>query len=274
MENKFLNRVKQGTNKWWQYIVTLIAILISFVIAIKGISLIQPHYKILFPDNDFGKNLGLSILITVIFGVGLITFIIASKKLHKRPFLSYINLNTKFNWTSYFFGFLIWGVLLFASGLIIDYDQFQNFLNQFDLSHFIILFLVGFISIGIQSFFEEVIFRGYFLQGMSLRLKNITILIIVNSLLFALLHFGYGISSFISSFTFAVAFALITIKQQRIEFVSGAHNANNLILSLFFIDLNEALNEEFSWSLDWVDLGTHFIIIAIFIAIAFKLFKK
>jgi membrane protease YdiL (CAAX protease family) len=37
---------------------------------------------------------------------------------------------------------------------------------------------VGFFAIGIQSFFEEIVIRGYLLQDLLLRIKNFLILIL------------------------------------------------------------------------------------------------
>jgi membrane protease YdiL (CAAX protease family) len=139
--------------------------------------------------------------------------------LHKRPILSFITIGKKVNWTSYFIGFLAWGILLFLGGLISSYDQFENFLQNFETTHFLILFSVGFLSIGIQSFFEELVIRGYWLQGLHLHFKKVSVLILVNALLFGVLHFGYGLESFLSSFAFGIAVALIVILQSRIEFV-------------------------------------------------------
>ncbi|MFY7733747.1 MAG: CPBP family intramembrane glutamic endopeptidase, partial [Bacteroidia bacterium] len=147
------------------------------------------------------------------------------------------------NWKMYFIGFLAWGNLLFIGLLISDYKKFEVFLANFNASHFLILFLLGFVAIGIQSFFEEILVRGYFLQGLHLRIKNMAMLIIVNGLIFGVLHFGYGIESFLSSWIFGIVFAIIVVLQNRIEFVAGAHNANNLLLSLVFLDLSEATNE-------------------------------
>ena len=99
-------------------------------------------------------------------------------------------------------------------------------------------------------------------------------MIIINALIFGILHFGYGIGSFIHSFTFGIAFALIVIMQNRIEFASGAHNANNLLLSLVFLDISEAVKEDFSWTIDWLDLGIHLIMLTAMLGIVYKYFKK
>lgn len=274
MENTFLKQVQKGKNQWWRYALTILATVAGIAIANIGLRQILPAFKSLFPDNQFGKDLGIFIALGTVFGTALLMFALASQKLHHRSFFSFINLNTKFNWFLYLKGFIIWGSLLFVSGLVTDFDTFQTFIDNFSVTHFLILFIVGFIFIGIQSFFEEIVIRGYFLQGIHLRIKNISILIIINTLIFGVLHFGYGIDSFIHSFTFGIAFAVVVLIQNRIEFVSGAHNANNLLLSLVFLDISEAASSKFSWSIDWLGLGIHLFIILVFVGIVYKFIKK
>jgi hypothetical protein len=96
----------------------------------------------------------------------------------------------------------------------------------------------------------------------------------VNALIFGVLHFGYGLESFLSSWAFGVAFAIIVILQNRIEFVSGAHNANNLLLSLVFLDLDEATSEKFTWAINWVDFSIHIITLLILVGLVYKFFRK
>jgi hypothetical protein len=61
--------------------------------------------------------------------------------------------------------------------------------------------------------------------------------------------------SFLSSFVFAIAFAVMIIPQNRIEFVSGAYNAHNLLLVIVFINLSETVNAKFDWNINWTEFG-------------------
>ena len=88
------------------------------------------------------------------------------------------------------------------------------------------------------------------------------------------MHFGYGVESFLSSWVFGIAFAIIVHLQNSIEFVSGAHNANNLLLSLVFLDLSEATNQAFSWEIDWGYFSIHIISTLILVGLVYKYFRK
>jgi len=271
--NDFIKNAKKGTNSWWAYLLTILSIVLGLFIGGYIVGLLLPYLKSALPKNDFGKGIGLFILIAITFSCGLIAFMLAFKQFHKRPILSLLGVQSKFNTSLYLKGFIVWTLLILTSSFIVDFNVFQNFISSFKTSNFLLLTVVGFLSIGIQSFFEEILCRGYILQGISLKVKNVLILVIINSLFFGILHFGYGIDSFLNAFIVGVTYIIIVLRQNQIEFVAGAHNAHNLVLSIVFIDLNEALNETFSWVVDWPFMFFHVIISAIFIGIAFKFFN-
>jgi membrane protease YdiL (CAAX protease family) len=274
MNSSFLENVTLGTHKWWQYVLSILSTVAVIVAINMLIRQVLPSIKSLFPDNDFGKNLFTFSLVLLIFGVAVLAFLFTASKLHQRAKMSFIANQSEFSWKMYFIGFLAWGTLLFIGLLISDYQKFEVFLANFNASHFLVLLLLGFVAIGIQSFFEELLVRGYFLQSLHLRIKNIAMLIFINGLIFGVLHFGYGIESFLSSWIFGIAFAIIVMLQNRIEFVAGAHNANNLLLSLVFLDLSEATNEKFSWAINWVDFSLHILALLLLVGLVIKFFRK
>lgn len=274
MKGSFIENASLGKNKWWHYVLSLVSVVVVIALVNILIRLVLPNIKQLFPDNDFGKGLFTFSLVLLIFGLALFAFIFVASRLHQRPKISFISTRSIFSWKQYFIGFMTWGSLLFIGSAIFDYPKLVEFIANFKLFQFTILFLLGFVAIGVQSFFEELVLRGYLLQGMHLLIKKVVTLVILNSLIFGLLHFGYGIESFLSSCAFGVAFAIIVILQNRIEFVSGAHNANNLILSLIFLDLSEATNETFSWKINWLDFSIHIIALLILVGLVYKFFKK
>ncbi len=271
--NTYLENTKKGKNNWWRYALTILSVIVGFIVGNRILTFIKPTLKSIFPDGNLGKELGTFIIIGTIFGIALIAFIIAFKKFHQRPISSLIGIQKKFNFVLYIKGFVLWGILFFLVNLITDYSIFVNFIVNFNLNNFILLIIVGFVFIGIQSFFEELLIRGYIIQGFSLKIKSILILVISNGLIFSIMHFGYGLGSFLYSFIFGVFFAIIVLKQKQIEFVAGAHNANNLMLSLVFIDLGDAINKEFSWSVNWASLSLEILALIILTVIVYRFIK-
>jgi membrane protease YdiL (CAAX protease family) len=274
MESNFIENASLGKNKWWHYVLSLLSAVAVIALVNVLIGLVLTNIKQLFPDNDFGKGLFTFSLVLLIFGLALFAFLIVASRLHQRPIMSFISNKRIFSWKQYFIGFMAWGSLLFFGSAIIDYQKLEEFIANFNLYQFTILFLLGFVAIGVQSFFEELVIRAYFLQGLHLQIKKVTLIVIVNALIFGVLHFGYGLESFLSSWAFGVAYAIIVILQNRIEFVSGAHNANNLLLSLVFLDLSEATSEKFTWAINWVDFSIHVIALLILVGLVYKFFRK
>lgn len=274
MESNFIENVSLGKNKWWHYVLSLVSAVAVIALVNVLIRSVLPNIKQLFPDNDFGKGHFTFSLVLLIFGLALFAFLFVASKLHQRPKISFISTRSIFSWKQYFIGFITWGNLLFIGSSIFDYPKLEEFITNFKPYQFSVLFLLGFVAIGVQSFFEELVLRGYLLQGMHLLIKKVVTLVSLNSLIFGVLHFGYGLESFLSSWAFGVAFSVIVMLQNRIEFVSGAHNANNLILSLIFLDLSEATNEAFSWEINWGYFSFHIIALLILVGLVYKFFRK
>ncbi len=274
MNTKFLENSAFGKNEYWRYLVVTLAPVAVVILLNILLNQFLPQLKGLFPDDDFGKNIGMFFIIMIIFGGALLAFLTVAVKLHRRKAMTFISTERRFNFKSYLTGFLMWGLLVFFGSLLTDSEGFTNFQQSFNPTRLLLLFLVGFVAIGVQSLFEEIVMRGYFLQGMYRRVRNIPLLIVINALIFGALHFGYGIGSLIHSFSFGVTFALIILLQNRIEFAAGAHNANNLVLSLFFLDLEEAINKSFEWTVDWTETGIHLMNLLILIALVYKFFRK
>ena len=90
-----------------------------------------------------------------------------------------------------------------------------------------------------QAAMEEVFFRGYLTQGLSLITNNKIFLITVPSVLFSAGHLsnpeatGLGLSPYMSwLFIFAVFSSLLTLRDGGIELAVGYHSLNNLWVGL------------------------------------------
>ena len=271
--NRFLQNSRKGKNTWWRYVLSFLSIIVAFVIINLVIRSFIGDLRARFSGNDLAQDVIMYSLISFTFLFALLIFGIVSTKLHQRPFMTYINIEKTFNMKAFIVGFLIFGILIFISNLLTDYAKFELFLKDFKWKNFSLLFILSFISIAIQSFFEELVVRGYILQGLSLKIKKLIPLLVVNSLIFGIMHFGYGIESFTASFLFGLSLVWVVVLQNRIEYVTGAHLANNLVLSLFFIDINEATNKDFSWSFNFTEIGLHILLLLIFCTISFYLTK-
>ncbi len=170
---------------------------------------------------------------------------IAVKFIHYRPFKTLITTKPKIQWSRFFIGFFVFGVLL-SLGTVIDYFIFpETYSITFDASKFWIALPIILIMTPIQACTEEFVFRGYVIQSFGLKIKNGIILSIISGSLFALPHLAnpeiyastrLGVFSTIcmvlNYFVIGVMLALITIKTNSLEAAMGAHTVNNLICFL------------------------------------------
>jgi hypothetical protein len=107
---------------------------------------------------------------------------------------------------------------------------------------------VALLFIPFQAAFEEVLFRGYLMQGFTLILRNRLFPVIMTSVLFALLHSlnpevkEHGFWTMMPQYiTFGLIFGIITILDDGIESAIGAHAANNIFLCIMITNKSSAL---------------------------------
>lgn len=183
MFSNFMENARLGKNTWWSYLLTHLSIILTIVVTNVSVGYFINDIQSLFPDNDFGMDLMTYIIMFVYFSIYLIVFAVSTKKLHQRPLLSFITNKKYFDWLAYFKGFLIYSSLFLISIAITDFDIIREFINNLNLLEFTVLFIVGFLSIGVLSFFEEILCRGYWLQGLHLKIKRLPILVVINALI-------------------------------------------------------------------------------------------
>ncbi|MDR2967817.1 MAG: CPBP family intramembrane metalloprotease [Methanobacteriaceae archaeon] len=96
------------------------------------------------------------------------------------------------------------------------------------------MILLFIIAIPIQVIFEELFFRGYLIQGLSLKIKSPILIILISSIIFSLGHIfngGDNLIFMIQNVSITVIIGIIfcgfTLVDNGIELATGAHLANN-----------------------------------------------
>ena len=275
MNNSFLENANQGRNEWWRYLATvLVMTLFAGLFSLIFSKVIMPEVKSHFVKTPFMADLVTRIALLGLFASVLIGLAIMIKKVHKRDVAGLFSTDKKFSWRLWWSGFLMWAPIICLSSLAFNYNDFERF-QSFQYSNIQLagLLLIGLLGIGVQSTAEEIVFRGYILQGLSRVISKKALLVGLNSLIFGLLHMGYGFESLIESFVFGVVMCWIVIDSGHIEFVSGVHTVNNLVLISFFPPNREELST-FQWSVNWLSLVTFIFLIFRFYLLVTSLFKK
>jgi membrane protease YdiL (CAAX protease family) len=254
--NLFLNAgVVNGFNFFWMYLTGICLAVLGYVLfqffmiipllaaALKsGFSLtqIQADPLMLYDPGKIGinKNFFLALLLGM-FVFALVGLYLAVTKIHRKPFKSIITAWDNVRWKRFFFAFVIWGIFCVLNVVLGYFLNKEEVTVQFDPSKFFILVLVAVTLMPIQTSTEELIFRGYLMQGISQITKNGMTPLIITSLLFGYVHmsnpeaqtFGWAVMlPYYAAFGFFLG--AITLLDEGLELAMGVHCANNVISSL------------------------------------------
>ena len=263
MSSEFLNNVKNGKNQFWRYFINIIltfvvgnvvgGIILGILLSIYLISTGQLSPEILANMNSYimGNIVPFLIMTLITFSFTGLLFIIGFKYLHKRKLMSLINISDKIEdlsnvswierikWNNFLKGFITWiifcTVLLILSYLISP--QSYHFNPSIEGIYLIILLLI--ICLPIQVSFEELFFRGYLNQGISLIIKRPLIVIIISSAIFSLGHITNGglepimvATNILVTFVVGIILSIYTLQDEGIERAIGIHLGNNLFAFL------------------------------------------
>lgn len=244
-----------GLNNWRFYVLTILITTFIYLLApaitslhliflaqSKGLSIeeIAGDMNMLFDPKVSGidKNLILLALFGI-FVLASLAFFIALKKIHRKTLTSVLTGYDNFRFKRFWFAFGIWSGLVVIATLFEYSLNPQEFTFSFDLGGFLIGLLLLVIFMPIQSGFEEVFFRGYLMQGLSLITKNGIVPLIITSLLFGAAHMSnpeakeYGWALMLTYYVFFALFmGAITLIDEGLELAIGIHTANNIMASI------------------------------------------
>lgn len=182
------------------------------------------------------------------FIIGLVAFILLLKPLNGKTLKEVINGTGKIRWKKILISALVWvffsAIYLFVS-ILINPD---NFVLSNTTKTLIPLIIISVVFIPFQAAWEEIVFRGYLMQGFTVWVRNRWAPVIFTSILFALMHIinpeikEYGFWNMMPQYLlFGLLFGVITIFDDGVEAAIGAHAANNAFLSIMLTNKGSAL---------------------------------
>lgn len=175
-------------------------------------------------------------LLTFVFAfIGLYLVV---EKLHLQKFISIITSRERLDWSRIFVSFGLWliiSVILFFASYFYDSSEI---VLQFNLIPFAILCVITLILMPIQTTAEELLFRGYLMQGFYNLSLNKWFPLLMTSLIFGTMHImnpevekiGYLILVYYIGT--GLFLGIITLMDEGTELAIGFHAANNIIASL------------------------------------------
>lgn len=192
------------------------------------------------PSDILGSipsNSGLFLLLLpFVFTLPFIYWVV--RKMHHQSFTSLVTAREKIDLRRICFSFFLWGVVSAAMVLLAYWISPDDYLWNFKPLPFLILVLLGVLMIPIQTSVEELVFRGYLLQGFGVLFKNRWLPLLFTSVIFGLLHLWnpeiekLGIHLLWYYIGTGLFLGVITLMDDGMELALGFHAANNLVTAL------------------------------------------
>ena len=246
---KFIQQAYKGENGWWAY--ALIIFLLFFGWQLIGvIPLVLVAYSYSENYEEFSRaaldnfmtlgidsNLFLILMIFTFFG-GLVFLLLGIKFIHQRKILSVFTSRSKLDWNRILFAFSFWIIL----GLVTFADSYyyapEDYVLNFKLVPFVILVLISFLLLPLQTTMEEVLFRGYLMQGFGIWFKKGIVALLLTSVIFGLLHGAnpevekLGWITMIFYIGTGLLLGIFALMDEGIELSLGFHAANNIFAAI------------------------------------------
>lgn len=259
---KHLESAFSSKNSFWRYIVMFGAVLLasntigSIPMFIAYINRVTTNPEIINEirtnPSDLGvlgldPNIGLLMMLFP-FLAGLLTFILLIRPLNGRSVMKTINGRPSIRWSRFFTSAFIWIILSAAYLFIYKKMDPANFVLNNASYTLIILIGISVFLLPFQAAFEEILFRGYLMQGFAVLALNRWFPLIMTSLLFGLMHAfnpeikQFGFFTMIPQYIlFGLLFGVTTILDDGIEIALGAHTANNVFMSIMVTNSSSVL---------------------------------
>lgn len=247
----FIQQGFRGKNEWWRYVLTIVLIFIGVQFAAIPLSLaafIELDYNWVdfqkgaidsFMNIGMDNNLYLFLMIFTFIAVICILYLCV-KYLHHKKFLDIITARENFDWKRVIFAFLLWGSIT-AVIITLQIALYpDDYVWNFKPIPFFVLLLVSFLFLPFQTSAEELVFRGYLMQGFGILSGNRWFPLIITSLIFGSLHFmnpeveKMGNLIMIFYIGTGLFYGIATLMDEGIELAIGLHASNN-VLAAFLV---------------------------------------
>ena len=171
--------------------------------------------------------------VAVVPGIWLVV-----NKLHDLPIMSILSSRKKIDLERVMYSFMLWGSIVSAF-VFIEYSLSpESYEINFKLKEFLILAVIAILFIPIQTSVEEIVFRGYLMQGFGHWLNSRFMALFLSSLVFGSLHLAnpeitaLGYEFIFLYITVGFLLGIMTLMDDGLELALGFHAANNLIAAL------------------------------------------
>lgn len=203
-----------------------------------------PSDIVLEPDSnvmDILKSIPSNLRLFLILLSSLITvpgIWLVVVKLHELSFKTIVTKRKKVDYNRIIFSFLLWGLVVTTFVIIGYYLSPENYELNFKLKEFLILSVIAVFLIPVQTTVEELVFRGYLMQGFGGLFNSRLMGLLFTSILFGGLHLlnpeveALGYLIMVQYLAYGFILGIMTLMDEGLELAIGFHAANNLFIVL------------------------------------------
>ncbi len=243
----FLTQVKNfPKTEWWRYAIGFLVIgffyvlgqiplFIAWLLKKGSFAALQntPQRNLMgLLDNNTTLFFALLMFVFTLLGV------FVALKIHSQTFKSLITSRTSISWKRVLFSFGILTLFILISTIVDFKLNPADYLWNFNWKLFSILLIIAVLLLPIQTSVEELVFRGYLMQGFAIISKTRWLPLVLTSLIFGAMHFSnpeiiqFGVYAKLFYIGTGLFLGVITLMDDGMELALGFHAANNLISAL------------------------------------------
>lgn len=289
----YIEQAYKGKTHWWRYVVTMVVVFTAIQlgsIPLVFVALFESDFDMVVfaqaaADNflNLGINSSLYLFLMVLtFIAGLVLFYVSVVHIHVLKFRYILTARKQIDYKRVLFSFVLWGAI---SASFIAYNIWvspENYIWNFKPIPFVVLLLVSFVFLPFQTSFEELIFRGYLMQGLGILAENRWFPLFVTSVVFGLLHWFNPevekLGPVVMVYYVGTGFLLgiSTLMDEGLELALGFHAANNifaafLVTTDWMVFRTDALFRDVSEPSTGIEL---FVPVFVFYPIVLLVFSK
>lgn len=191
------------------------------------------------------------ILILLSFVMGLMALWLAVVIIHQRSLKSLITPYQNIRWPRVGFGFGVWFVLIATLEILSYFISPETYQFQLAWKTWLPLVAIALLIMPMQTSFEEILFRGYLLQGLGLATNSRLVVLVVTSVAFGAMHLAnpeikeFGLLLMMPYYVgMGLFLGILTLMDDSLELALGIHAANNIFGAAFVTFTGSALQTD------------------------------
>jgi len=231
--SRYLDLAREGRNDWWRYALGVSTI--AFFWLVLGY---VPYHFLVDAGAETGPLLDFVAINFSIFMM-LAGLAVTVTLIHRRPLRSLVTPAARVDWRRAGRGALVWAAVATVI-VVVEHLLFPGrYYVSFDPERLLPFLAAVLVLTPIQCVTEELVFRGYAMQGLGLLTRRPLLIAVASSLIFTLphllnpeVHLHGTLIMAANYFVIGMLLATITLRDGRLELAIGLHSANNVFLAL------------------------------------------